>query len=63
MYLNFQARRINFEKVGGGRTHPKILTRKQKKILYNFNFQFPYFHFNFFFTPHPKKENPIIFPL
>lgn len=58
MYLNFQARRINFEKVGGGgRTHPKILTRKEKKILYNFNFQFPYFHFNFFLHLTPKKES------
>lgn len=58
MYLNFQARCINYEKVGGkGADSYKNSYKERKKILYNFNFQFPYFHFNFFLHLTPKKKS------
>lgn len=62
MYLNFQARRINFEKVGGGGLIQKFLQGKKKKFSITSTFNFLIFT-SIFFTPHPKKEKPIIFPL
>lgn len=63
MYLNFQARCINFEKVGGrGQTHTKILTRKEKKFSITSTFNFLIFT-SIFFTPHPKKRKANNIPL
>lgn len=61
MYLNFQARRINFEKVGGGGgLIQKFLQGNKKKFSITSTFNFLIFTSIFFYTsPQKRKANNI----